>query len=271
MKRIASRDNPAFKALSRLVTSAAERRRQGFSVIEGAHLVGACLDAGHRIEQLFLSASAAGGAEAASLAARAGGGTIELSDALFDAVSGVEAPAGILAVVATPQPRPVPADADLCLLLEDLQDPGNVGTLLRSAAGAGAGHVLLSSTCAFAFSPKVLRAGQGAHFALNIVEGADLVAFVAGYRGTTVALAGDATASLYDADLRGPVAFLVGNEGAGLSPALAAAARLRVRIPMPGRAESLNAGVAGSVALFEAVRQRRGVMRAKGGVTDEHG
>jgi len=257
MKAVHSRDNPAFKALAKLAGSAAERKRRGLSVIEGAHLVEAFLDAGHAVAQLFVSREAArSGAHAALLARARGAEAMELSDALFGSVSGVESPAGILAVVPTPAGRPVPPGARFCLALEDIQDPGNVGTLLRSAAAAGVEHVLLSPTCAFAWSPKVLRAGQGAHFALNIVEGADLAAFLAGFRGTSVALCGEAKASLYDADLRGPVAFLVGNEGAGLSPALEKAASVRARIPMPGRAESLNAGVAGSIALFEAVRQR---------------
>lgn len=270
MKAIASRDNAAWKALSRLASSAAERRRRGLSLIEGAHLVEGCLLAGHPVTQLVVSRSAAASPLARGLRTRAQGAQwLELADSLFDAVSGVESPAGILAVVPTPAGRAVPALARFCLAIEDLQDPGNVGTLLRSAAAAGVEHVLLSPTCAFAWSPKVLRAGQGAHFALNIVEGADLGAFVSSFAGTTVALCGDARASLHDTDLRGPAAFLVGNEGTGLSPDLARAATVRARIPMPGRAESLNAGVAGSIALFEAVRQR-GVTRAKGvGTADE--
>lgn len=257
MKTVASRDNPAYKALAKLASSAAERRKRGLSVIEGAHLVRACLDAGHPVAQLFLTRAAAEAEAALAGRARAASAVIvELADALFAAVSGVESPTGVIAVVATPAGRPVPPGARFCLALEDLQDPGNVGTLLRSAAAAGVEHVLLSPTCAFAWSPKVLRAGQGAHFAVNIVEGADLAAFVAGFAGTSVALCGEAKASLHDTDLRGPLALLVGNEGAGLSPALERAATVRARIPMPGRAESLNAGVAGSIALFEAVRQR---------------
>ena len=259
MKTIASRDNPAYKALAKLASSAAERRRRGLTVIEGAHLVQACLDAGHAVAQLFVSRSAAASsAEILGRARERSAVLVELADPLFDAVSGLESPAGILAVVATPSGRPVPPSAGFCLALEDLQDPGNVGTLLRSAAAAGVEHVLLSPTCAFAWSPKVLRAGQGAHFAVNIVEGADLAGFVAGFKGTSVALCGEAKASIFETDLRGPVALLVGNEGSGLSPELETAARVRARIPMPGRAESLNAGVAGSVALFEAVRQRAG-------------
>jgi TrmH family RNA methyltransferase len=162
----------------------------------------------------------------------------------------------VLAAVLTPQPKPVPADAPLVLLLEDIQDPGNVGTLIRSAAAAGAGHVVLSATCAFAWSPKVLRSAMGGHFSLNIVEAADLADFVARYKGAVIALAGGASRSLYDLDLRGPCAFVVGNEGAGISPQLAARAKERARIPMSAPMESLNAGVAGSIALFECLRQR---------------
>jgi TrmH family RNA methyltransferase len=131
-----------------------------------------------------------------------------------------------------------------------------VGTLLRSAAAAGASHVALSAKCAFAWSPKVLRAAMGAHFALGIAEDVDLAAFAKTYRGTTVALSGAASRSLYDLDLRGPCAIFVGNEGAGLSAGLEGACKVRARIPMPGKVESLNAGVAGSLALFECVRQR---------------
>ena len=97
---------------------------------------------------------------------------------------------------------------------------------------------------------------MGAHFHLNIIEHVDVVAFLDAFRGMSLALAGDAKASIYDLDLRGPVAIVVGNEGTGLSAAARGAARVRARIPMPGRAESLNASVAGSLALFAAVRQR---------------
>lgn len=258
MKRVASRENAAFKALVKLSASAAERRRRGASVIEGPNLIAGCLDAGHAIEQLVLAEGYSRTDAGLALMGRvAPAPCLVVADALFARLSGVPSPAGALAVVPTPVGRPVPQDAPFCLALDDVQDPGNVGTLLRSAAAAGVGHVLLSPTCAFAWAPKVLRAGQGAHFAVNVREGCDLEAFVRDYRGASIALTGHAEASLYEADLRGPVLLLVGNEGQGISPALLACAGQRVRIPMPGRSESLNAAVAGSIALFEAVRQRR--------------
>ena len=123
----------------------------------------------------------------------------------------------------TPTPRFERA-ADFCVLLEDVQDPGNVGSVLRSAAAAGVAQVFLSAQCAFAWSPKVLRAAQGAHFHLEIYEHVDLPAWAARYEGEVAAAVAAGGKALYAADLTGPMALAVGNEGAGLSAALRAAA-----------------------------------------------
>ena len=257
MKSINSRDNPAYKAMHRLVTKSSERKASGMSVLDGAHLVAAFLDSGRTPEAVMINGAGAENAEIVELVRRSAPAPVtQLSDALFKSLSTVESPTGIIASVLTPQPRDVPANAPLVLMLENIQDPGNVGTLLRSAAAAGAGHVMLSPQCAFAWSPKVLRAAMGAHFALNIVEGADLAGFCGKYEGAVVALMGREGTSLYDLDLRGPCAFVVGNEGSGISAEVAGSAKVRATIPTTGRVESLNAGVAGSVALFECMRQR---------------
>ena len=257
MKTLSSKDNAAYKAMARLVASASERKKSGLTVVEGAHLLAAFLDSGRTPEEVMVTKGALENREIARLVERSAPARVTLlAEALFHALSNLETPAGILARVRTPQPRVAPADADLVLLLEDIQDPGNVGTLLRSAAAAGASHVLLSAHCAFAWSPKVLRSAMGAHFALGIAEGVALGEWLAAYRGTSVALAGRARASLYEVDLRSPVAFLVGNEGAGLTPGVLEAASTQARIPLAPRMESLNAASAGTIALFEAVRQR---------------
>jgi TrmH family RNA methyltransferase len=262
MKRVTSRDNAAFKSLVKLAHSASERHRSGLSVLDGAHLVAAFLDAGGKPEQVVVSDAGLADAEVAALVERCKTASVtHVADRLFEALSTVQTPTGIVAVAPTPAARGVAADAPLVLFLEDIQDPGNVGTLLRSAAAAGATDVVLSPRCAFAWSAKVLRAGMGAHFALNIVEGVEAVDFLGAYGGASVALDGAAGASLYELDLRAPTAFLVGNEGAGLSEAARRAARTRARIPMPGPMESLNAGAAGAICLFEAVRQRQGRAR----------
>ncbi len=257
VKVVSSRDNAAYKAMARLIASGSERKRGGVSVLDGAHLLAAFLDSGRKPEEVAVNRGGIADREVAGLVERAAPARVTLlSDALFKSLSTVDSPTGVIACVRTPQGQAVPADAALSLLLDGIQDPGNVGTLLRSAAAAGAGHVLLGARCAFAWSPKVLRAAMGAHFALNIVEGADLLQFLGRYRGQSIALAAAGEASLYDLDLTKPTAFMVGNEGSGLSEPLQRTAKVRARIPMPGRAESLNAATAGSICLFEAVRQR---------------
>ena len=256
MKSIISRDNPTFKQLKKLSESARERRKAGQTLLDGVHLIEACVAAGQTLQMLVVSEGRLGHTEvAALLACVSAAQTIVLPNALFAELSPVETPTGILAVIDIPLPM-VPAKPDFALLLEDLQDPGNLGTILRSAAAAGVQVVWLSAGCVDAWSPKVLRAGMGAHFAVPVVERVDLLATAARFDGQTLAacLQGEA---LYDIDLSGPVAFMIGNEGAGLGQALIDAAGKRFTIPMPGAIESLNAAAAASICLFERVRQNR--------------
>ena len=178
-----------------------------------------------------------------------------LSDALIARISQVATNTGILAVVRTPQPRPLPESVADCLMLEGMQDPGNLGSILRSAVAAGIRRVFLSPRSVFAWAPKVVRAGQGAHFSLAIHENAEPADIAQRARGKVIATDPHAKASLFDADLRGPVAWLFGSEGAGLSAPTASLATERVRIPMPGGVESLNVAAAAAICLFEQVRQ----------------
>jgi TrmH family RNA methyltransferase len=143
-----------------------------------------------------------------------------------------------------------------CLLLENIQDPGNLGSILRTAVAAGTRQIFLSGSSVFAWAPKVVRAGMGAHFFLSIYESVDLAAIARAFPGRIVATAPRATTSLYDLDLRGEVGWLFGNEGAGLSPEAKGMSAVQVRIPMPGQAESMNVAAAAAICLFEQVRQR---------------
>lgn len=257
-KRISSRDNALFRRVARLAASARERREQGTTLLDGAHLVTAYGASGGVAEAMLASETAYERPELRRLfdhtAARA---RALLSDRLFGEIAQVVAPVGLLAVIRTPAPPALPARVQTCVLLDAIQDPGNLGSLLRSAAAAGVRHLFLSKGCVFAWSPKVLRAGQGAHFALAIHEGAPLEDVARGYAGIVATTAARADVPLFEADLRGPVAWIFGSEGAGVSPGLAAAAGLRVGIPMPGPAESLNVAAAAAVCLFEQVRQQR--------------
>jgi TrmH family RNA methyltransferase len=255
-KLVSSRDNPLFKRLKALGSSAQARKKEGLSILDGAHLVEACLASGRRPELVAVSESGMHRPEIARLVSAAGVEVTRFPDALFEALSTVVHGAGIVAALRTPcESLPAVIEGD-CLLLEHLQDPGNMGSLLRSAAAAGVGRVFCSSHTVYAWSPKVLRAGQGAHFALQIVEGVDLAQVVARLRVPLLATTSHGSHSVYESDLARPVAWLFGNEGAGVSEALAARATTRVSIPMPGVAESLNVAAAGAICMFEAVRQR---------------
>jgi TrmH family RNA methyltransferase len=258
VQRVTSRSNPRLREAARLIASARDRRKAGKCVLEGEHLIAVCVDRGGAPDALIVTEAAIERPAARALAERVGARTLVVPSALFGELATLPAGVGMLAVVATPKP-PLRSPPDLCLLLDDVQDPGNVGSMLRSAAAAGAGQVLLSKRCAFAWSPKVLRAGMGAHFCVDIHEDADLPAWAAAYRetgGAVVATVAAGGTSLYSARLAGRVALAVGNEGAGLSPPLAAQATQRVSIPMPGGVESLNAAAAAAVCLFECLRQR---------------
>jgi TrmH family RNA methyltransferase len=263
MKSIRSRDNAFVKQLIGLAHSARDRKKAGLTVLDGIHLVRAYHDALGAVQSLVIAESAVDDPEVVALIEQAGNAKINiLDDALVKEASALESPSNVMAIVPTPAPQAVAKNASAVLLLEDVQDPGNVGSMLRSAAAAGISDVLLSKTTAFAWSPKVLRAGQGAHFAVNIIEGVDLVAWLGDWHqhkgAQSLALAPRARTTLYDCDLGKPTAFLVGNEGAGLSAELLAAASLPVGIPMPGKIESLNAAAAAAVCLFELTRQRIG-------------
>jgi RNA methyltransferase, TrmH family len=273
MKTIRSRDNAFVKQLIGLAHSSRERKKAGLTVLDGIHLARAYVDAVGAPVAVAVAESALGEAEIAnwlkSFTATHGDSAVNvLSDALIAQASSLDSPSALLAIVTTPEARATPQNASAVLLLEDVQDPGNVGSMLRTAAAAGVREVVLSKTSAFAWSPKVLRAAQGAHFVLNIAEGVDALSFVADFAGQTVAMVPrlasskpvsasvSAFVSLYACDLRKPTAILIGNEGAGLSSALIKAATLKATIPMPGQVESLNAAASAAIALFELVRQR---------------
>jgi TrmH family RNA methyltransferase len=181
MQRVTSRHNPRLREAARLIASARDRRKAGRCVLEGEHLIGVYQDRHGAPETVLVSEQAIEREATRAIAARYPSRTLVVPAALFAELAVLPAGVGILAVVPTPQPSATVA-ADFCLLLDDVQDPGNVGSMLRSAAAAGVVQVMMSKRCAFAWSPKVLRAGQGAHFLLEIHEDVDLPAWAASYR-----------------------------------------------------------------------------------------
>jgi TrmH family RNA methyltransferase len=254
---ISSHDNPVFKRLKKLAESARARREARMTLLDGEHLLAAYLDAGGQPHTLVRAASFDAG-KLAHLAARCSQAkAIVLPDALFAELAPVVTPSGVLAEAAWLNPPAIDA-IPLVIVLEDIQDPGNLGAMLRTGAAAGATLAVLSKGCHDPWSPKALRGGQGAQFVLPLQQGADLVAWLNAFAGKSIALALAEDSDFYALDLRGPLALIAGNEGAGLSEAVCGAATLRAHIPMAGRIESLNASAALAVAVFEAVRQRRG-------------
>jgi RNA methyltransferase, TrmH family len=259
MPRITSRQNPRLADAASLLQSSRDRRKSGRCVLEGEHLIGVYLDRIGAPEALVVVDDRLEDPAIRALVERVPErDVLVVPAAIFAEVSMLPTAIGALAVVATPAPL-LPLPAAFHLLLEDVQDPGNVGAMLRTAAAAGVEQVLLSKHCAFAWSPKVLRAGQGAHFLTTIVEDVDLVEWTRTFRakGRVFAAVAARGSDLYATKFPARVAIAVGNEGAGLSAALLNEADARITIPMPGGAESLNAAAAAAVVLFECVRQRR--------------
>lgn len=257
VKHISSRDNPRLKQLRRWASNGRTRREDGVILLDGLHLITALQAADGVIQEVFVSDSGAHKAEIADwLAGNSQFAIFGIPDALFAEIAVTETPSGILAIASAFTPStPINDNLD-CVVLDGIQDPGNVGTLLRTAAAAGIRQAVLSPGCADAWAPKTLRAGQGAQFELEIYEHCDLLAMLAAYRGTSIVTRLDASRSLYEAALEGPLAWVFGSEGQGVSAPVCAATSLGVFIPMPGRTESLNVAAAAAVCLFEVVRRR---------------
>jgi TrmH family RNA methyltransferase len=254
---ISSVRNPKVQQLRALQSRPKSRRASGSFVVEGVRLAEEALRSGWNIRSAYHTKGIGTRGNALLKELKHRKVTVEeVSEPVMKAASDTETPQGVLLELAL-QPLSLPAQLNLVLILDGIADPGNVGTLLRSAAAAGAGAVLLAPGSADPFSPKVLRAGMGAHFYLP-VHSLEWPQIAEACAGLQVYLAESGAGEAYDkADLRMPCAFIVGGEAHGVSEPARKLASASLRIPMPGRAESLNAAMAGAVLLFEALRQRR--------------
>lgn len=263
LKTITSRDNALFKRFAALSRSAPARKRDGMCLLEGEHLAQSYVE---RVGPLAILAIRATGENVAPTAAQqallhAAHEAVLVAPALFDALSTLVSPTGVLAIAATP-PQPPLATAGFVLALDEVQDPGNVGTLIRTAAAAGVNQVWLSPGCAFAWSVKTLRASQGAHFHTQVVEAVDLAAALGAFRGERWAtlprdLGPLRAVSLFDAGFAADNALVLSNEGHGLSGALCPALTGGLQIPMHAGIESLNVATAGAIALYRMLEQRQ--------------
>ena len=255
---ITSRSNSQLKDLTKLMKKTGARREAQTYVIEGKKMFFELLsEAPELLIKAYWAESALSGLSAAERELVANCDFETVSDSVFDAVAETVTPQGVLALVKMPR-NTVEELADTgknLLLLETIQDPGNLGTMLRTAEAAGFGGIILSADSVDAYSPKVVRATMGAVFRVPFVYAEDFPGMLKklqarGYRLFAAHLKG--SVSYDEADYRGKAGILIGNEGNGLTEEAAAACDMRVRIPMEGKAESLNAAVAAAILMYEA-------------------
>jgi len=279
LRSIQSRDNAQYKQLRQWASSAQARRKSGMTLLDGVHLCEAWLQ--HRgVPALCVVAeSALSHPEVAALVAQCESNTnsnaklnsntnsnagaaecVLLPDVLFTPLGQVENGVGILFAVKVPDAassgHASPSLQSAALLLDSVQDPGNLGTILRTAAAAGIQQIFCGPGTAAVWSPKVLRAGMGAHFVLEITEDVDLVQLIQQASVPVYATQPDAPKTIYTADLRAPSAWLFGHEGQGVSEQLLSLATERLAIPQSSQVESLNVAASVAICLFEQRRQQ---------------
>lgn len=255
MELITSLQNERVKLTNGLQTRARTRRKEHKIVLEGAKLIRDAVERGHKPLFVFYQPDAADYELIAFLQDRKAE-LLGVNGEVMRHISDMETPPGVVGVFTLPLPK-LPREPQRVLILDNLRDPGNMGTLLRTAAAAGVQVALLSPGCADPYNPKTLRSGMGAHFRLPVVE-AEWTQIGEYCEGLTVYLAaGDGLLPYDQADWTQRWALIIGSEGEGAGPQAEALAAHHVAIPMAAQTESLNAGVAAGVVLFEAARQRR--------------
>ncbi len=253
---ITSTSNPKIKNIRHLQSRGKARREENSYVIEGIRLVEEALQQGLRPDLLIYTNSLDERGKQLLEAFQKENIQADLvSDQVFQAASDTETPQGILAVMQIPSPSDqIPAD--FLVIADQIRDPGNLGTILRSALAAGADRVLLPPGTVDPYSPKVVRSGMGAHFQLSIQE-MDWDQIREATTGMQVLCAGmRCGVPIWEADLSRPTAVIIGSEAHGPGDQARSLTDSWIQIPMPGGAESLNAAVAAGVILFEVVRQR---------------
>jgi TrmH family RNA methyltransferase len=247
---LTSRDNPKVRHWALLAKDARYRRTEGRALIEGPHLLAAALEHGYRPVAVLATERAAAGEEIGGLIARSGVRAVMLAESLFGSISGVETPQGIAAEIAIPDEAG--GDETASVFLESVQDPSNVGAIIRSAAAFGIGRVLLDRDCADAWSPKALRAAMGGHFALRVYETGRLAAHMDSFKGTLACAVPRGGVPPRDAALGDCVGWIFGAEGRGLRAETLQRVQVRVTIPMAGGTESLNVAAAAAICFYEA-------------------
>ena len=252
MSVLRSRDNPQVKRWAKLARESRLRRSEGRALIEGPHLLDAFLSRQLKPSAILATEAAMADPQIASLVATSGMAPVLLSEGAFKAIADAETPQGLAAEIPIPSLRREGA----WVFLEGVQDAGNVGAIVRSAAAFGAGAVILDRACADPWSPKVLRAGMGGHFALQVLQVDALESTLESFPGRLLCTVARGGEPLRKADLSGKLGWIFGSEARGVSAATAERAALKVTIPV--QIESLNVAAAAAVCLYEAVSRPAG-------------
>ena len=254
---LTSTKNAHIRRIRKLQSSARARRKEGVFVVEGVRLAEEALASGWQPEiVLFTDDLNDHGQRILNGFREMGIEVLAVASHVMQATSDTQTPQGILVVLPIPQWE-LPATPTFVLIPDGVRDPGNLGTLLRTALAAGVEAVILPPGSVDAFSPKVVRGGMGAHFKLLIIL-MNWEAIEERLAGISIFLADSAGGvSHFEAGFKTPLALIIGAEATGAGDHAQDLATSRVHIPMPGKAESLNAAVAGSILMFEVVRQRR--------------
>jgi RNA methyltransferase, TrmH family len=245
---LTSKDNPKVRHWAKLASDARYRKSEGRALLEGPHLVAAWRQTGLKAVSIIVTEK---GLEKKEISDLAGMTPVIVSEGVFGSIVDAENPPGIAAEIAIPEPKESQGDV---VFLEGVQDPGNVGAIIRSAAAFGIGEVVLDQACADPWSPRALRAGMGGHFSVAIRPVARLD--VAGFDGTLLCAVVSGGTPLREADMKGRLGWIFGGEGRGVSPRLEKLARTRVTIPIAG--ESLNVAAAAAICFYEASRPAAG-------------
>lgn len=263
MKTIHSAQNEQLKQLNKVLNQSKTRRQLGLAALEGVHLLESFLQTGQVPLYIYIPENRFHHPEVQALINRLPENIqreycVLVGKGLLSKITTLNQAEDIISLIKLPTLNNKLPESGDCVVLENVQDPGNIGTILRSAAAAGVKNIILGKGCADAFSPKVLRSGMGAHFLLNITEQADLQAWATQYQHPIlITLLNANSIGLYqNLPLKTPCAWVFGNEGSGVSPDLAKCATYAVSIPMLGAVESLNVAMAATVCLFEQMRQR---------------
>ena len=262
MEHISSRQNAHFKQARKLAGSARERNKTKQILMDGTRLIGAyAAQFGLEESTLLVSEQGANRPDIQQILQSASPRhAYLLADELFAEITQVATSEGITAIAGIPRLESKSPD-DFRILLDGVQDPGNLGGLLRTVAAAGATSAYLTKGCADPWSPRSLRGGMGAQFILPLRERVDLVTILAEFRGTVIGTSPRAKQTVYDVDLSGPVVMIFGSEGRGLPEEVLSMANQLVHIPMAGKVESLNVAAAAAICCFERLRQTRHAVR----------